>query len=126
MGVDHCDLAAAAGRGLVVTNTPEVLNDATAEIALLLMLAAARRASEGEQLMRSAGWKDWSLAFMVGTQVTGKRLGIVGMGRVGQIVARRARGFDMEIHYHNRSPLPPELEAGAQFHASLEHLAASV
>jgi lactate dehydrogenase-like 2-hydroxyacid dehydrogenase len=122
VGVDHCDLAAAAARGLIVTNTPDVLNDATAEIAILLMLGAARRAAEGEQLMRQAGWKDWSLAFMVGTQVSGKRLGIVGMGRVGQIVARRARGFDMEIHYHNRRRLDPAAEAGAIFYETVEDL----
>ena len=122
VGVDHCDLNAARRRGLVVTNTPDVLSDATAEIAILLMLGAARRAGEGERMMREARWKDWSLDFMVGTQMTGKRLGIIGMGRVGQVVARRARGFEMEIHYHNRHRLPPELEAGARFHESLESL----
>jgi lactate dehydrogenase-like 2-hydroxyacid dehydrogenase len=89
VGVDHCDLAAARERGIIVTNTPDVLSDATAEIAILLMLGAARRASEGERLVRSATWKDWSPSFMVGRQVTGKRLGVVGMGRVGQVVARR-------------------------------------
>lgn len=122
VGVDHCDLAAAKERGLIVTNTPDVLSDATAEIAILLMLGAARRAGEGEHLVRSAGWRDWSPKFMVGTQVTGKRLGIIGMGRVGQVVARRARGLDMEIHYHNRNRLAAELEAGAVFHATLDSL----
>ena len=122
VGVDHCDLAAAKDRGLIVTNTPDVLSDATAEIAMLLMLGAARRAGEGEAMMRAAAWKDWSLAFMVGTQVTGKRLGVVGMGRVGRVVAQRARGFDMEIHYHNRRRLAPELEQGAVFHERLEDL----
>lgn len=122
VGVDHCDLAAAKERGLIVTNTPDVLSDATAEIAILLMLGAARRAGEGERMIRQAQWKDWSLDFMVGTQVTGKRLGIVGLGRVGRVVAQRARGFDMEIHYYNRRRLEPELEQGAHFHDSLEGL----
>lgn len=122
VGVDHVDLQAAAARGIIVTNTPEVLSDATAEIAVLCMLGAARRASEGERLVRSAQWKDWSPAFMVGVQVTGKRVGIVGMGRVGQIVARRMRGFNMEIHYHNRRRIDPELEQGAIYHESLEEM----
>jgi lactate dehydrogenase-like 2-hydroxyacid dehydrogenase len=120
VGVDHVDLQAAAARGIIVTNTPDVLSDATAEIAILCMLGAARRAGEGERLVRGAGWKDWSPAFMVGIQVTGKRVGIVGMGRVGQIVARRMRGFDMEVHYHNRKRIDPALEQGAVFHESLE------
>jgi lactate dehydrogenase-like 2-hydroxyacid dehydrogenase len=86
------------------------------------MLGAARRASEGELLVRSATWKDWSPSFMVGLQVTGKRFGVVGMGRVGQVTARRARGFGMEIHYHNRRRLDPDAEAGAIYHESLEDL----
>jgi len=122
VGVDHVDLEAARARGLIVTNTPDVLADATAEVAILLMLGAARRASEGERLVRSGEWNTWSPAFMVGTQVTGKRLGILGMGRVGQVTARRARGFDMFIHYHNRQRLPAELEAGATFHDSVEDM----
>ena len=122
VGVDHVDLAAAKARGIIVTNTPDVLSDATAEIAILLMLGAARRASEGERLVRSATWKDWSPSFMVGRQVTGKRLGVVGMGRVGQVVARRARGFEMEIHYHNRRRLDAAAEAGAVYHESLDSL----
>ncbi len=122
VGVDHVDLTAAKARGIIVTNTPDVLSDATAEIAILLMLGAARRAGEGERLVRSATWKDWSPSFMVGRQVTGKRLGVVGMGRVGQVVARRARGFDMEIHYHNRRRLDAAAEAGAIFHESLDSL----
>ncbi|MCK4867123.1 MAG: D-glycerate dehydrogenase [Alphaproteobacteria bacterium] len=122
VGVDHVDLQAAAARGIIVTNTPDVLSDATAEIAILCMLGAARRASEGERLVRGAGWKDWSPAFMVGVQVTGKRVGIVGMGRVGQIVARRMRGFDMEVHYHNRRRIDSALEQGAVFHESLEEM----
>ena len=124
VGVDHCDLAALKARGIVVTNTPDVLSDATAEIAFLLLLGAARRASEGDRLVREGRWDSWSPAFMVGQQVTGKRLGIVGMGRVGQVMARRARGFDMEVHYYNRKRLAPELEAGAVFHDNLDDLLA--
>ena len=122
VGFDHIDLRAAKDRDIIVTNTPDVLTDATAEIAMLLMLGAARRAHEGEQLIRTATWKEWSPTYQLGIQVTGKRLGIVGMGRVGQAVARRARAFDMEIHYHNRTRLDPELEAGAIHHARLEEL----
>lgn len=124
VGVDHCDLAALAARGIVVTNTPDVLSDATAEIAMLLMLGAARHAVEGDRMVRTGNWRFWSPAFMVGKQVTGARLGIVGMGRVGQALARKARGFDMEIHYHNRHRLPPELEHGATFHDDLASLLA--
>ncbi len=122
VGVDHCDLAAAKAAGLIVTNTPDVLSDATAEIAILCLLGAARRGGEGERLIREGAWRNWSLAFMVGTQVTGKRLGVIGMGRVGRVIAKRARGFDMEIHYHNRSRLGPDLEAGAVYHESLEEM----
>ncbi len=124
VGVDHVDLEAAKQRGVIVTNTPDVLSDATAEIAILLMLGAARRASEGDRMVREGRWQHWSPAFMVGRQVTGKRLGIVGMGRVGQVTAERARGLDMEIHYHNRRRLEPGLEQGAVFHDSLESLLA--
>lgn len=122
VGYDHVDTAAAKERGIVVTNTPDVLSDATAEIAMLLMLGAARRASEGERLVRSAAWKDWSPAFMVGTQVTGKRFGVIGMGRVGRVTATRARGFDMAVHYYNRNKLIDNLEAGATFHANMDDL----
>ncbi|MGC2048043.1 MAG: NAD(P)-dependent oxidoreductase [Gallionella sp.] len=120
VGVDHVDLAAAKARNIMVTNTPDVLVDATAEIAMLLILGAARRASEGERLIRAGKWKSWSPAFMVGRQVTGKRLGIVGMGRVGQVTAQRARSFDMTILYSNRSRLAPELERGATYYQSVE------
>ncbi|MEE4313119.1 MAG: D-glycerate dehydrogenase [Desulfofustis sp.] len=122
VGYDHVDVAAAKKRGLVVTNTPEVLSDATAELTILLMLGAARRASEGERLVRNRGWRDWSPSFMVGVQMTGKRLGIIGFGRVGQVVARRARAFDMEIHYHNRHRVAPEVEEGAIYHDTPEGL----
>ncbi len=122
VGYDHVDTQAAKAKGLIVTNTPEVLSDATAELTMMLMLGAARRASEGERLVRSREWKDWSPRFMVGTQVTGKRLGIIGFGRVGQVVAKRARGFDMEIHYNDVQRLPPAVEAGAIYHATPEDL----
>ena len=118
VGYDHVDLDAARSKGIVVTNTPDVLSDATAELTMMLMLGAARRAGEGEKLVRDRLWKDWSPAFMVGTQVTGKRLGILGMGRVGQVVARRARGFDMQIHYHDLRPLPGS-DAGV-YHDALD------
>jgi lactate dehydrogenase-like 2-hydroxyacid dehydrogenase len=124
VGYDHVDVASAKARGLIVTNTPDVLSDATAEIAILCMLGAARRATEGIALVREGEWRDWSPAFMVGRQTTGKRFGVVGMGRVGQVAAQRARGFDMEIHYTKRSRLDGETEAalGATYHASLEDL----
>jgi lactate dehydrogenase-like 2-hydroxyacid dehydrogenase len=122
VGYDHVDIAAAKKRGLVVTNTPDVLSDATAELTIMLMLGAARRASEGERLVRAKKWRDWSPSFMVGVQMTGKRLGIIGYGRVGQVVARRARAFAMEIHYHNRRRVEPALEEGAIYHPSLEEL----
>ncbi len=122
VGVDHVDLQAAKGRGIIVTNTPDVLADATAELTLLLMLGAARRVAEGEQLVRTGKWNTWSPSFMVGVQVTGKRLGIIGMGRVGQVTAKRAWGFDMKVHYHNRKRLAPEHEAGAIYHETIEAL----
>lgn len=122
VGTDHCDLDALKARGIVVTNTPDVLSKATAEIALLLMLAAARRAGEGDRLVRAGAWDSWSPSFMVGTQMTDKRLGIIGMGRVGQVFARLVAGFDMEIHYSNRRRLPPEQERGAIYHETVEDL----
>ncbi|MEH6627278.1 MAG: D-glycerate dehydrogenase [Motiliproteus sp.] len=122
VGYDHIDLDAAKARGIIVTNTPDVLSDATAEIALLLMLGAARRAYENEQQIRTETWADWSACYQLGMQMTGKRLGILGMGRVGQILAKRARGFDMEVHYYNRSRLPPDQEVGAIYHHSVEEL----
>ncbi|MEO0820819.1 MAG: D-glycerate dehydrogenase [Pseudomonadota bacterium] len=124
VGVDHVDLAAARAKGVIVTNTPDVLSDATAEIAILCMLGAARRGSEGDRMVREGRWDFWSPAFMVGTQVSGKRFGVVGMGRVGQVTAERARGFGMQVHYHNRRRLEPALEKGAVFHETLESLLA--
>jgi len=122
VGTDHCDLAGLRAKGIAVTNTPDVLSDATGEIALLLLLGAARRAVEGDRMVRTGRWDFWSPAFMVGKQVTGQRLGIVGMGRVGQVMARNARGLNMEIHYHNRTRLPESLEQGAIFHETIKNL----
>ncbi len=122
VGVDHCDLPALKARGIAVTNTPDVLSDATAEIAMLLMLGAARRAVEGDRLVRTGSWDFWSPSFMVGKQVTGARLGIVGMGRVGRAFAEKARGFGMQIQYYNRSRLPAEQEQGATYHDTVESL----
>lgn len=117
VGLDHIDLAAARARGIAVTNTPDVLTEATAELTMLLILAAARRAGEGERLVRSGRWTGWAPTQLLGLQVSGKRLGILGMGRIGRAVARMARGFRMEIHYHNRSRLAAELEDGAVYHS---------
>jgi len=122
VGYDHININAAKAKGIQVTNTPNVLNDATAEIAMLLLLGAARREFEGETQIRTDSWADWGATFQLGKQVSGSKLGILGMGRVGQILARRARGFDMEIHYYNRSRLAPELEMGAIYHDSIESL----
>jgi len=124
VGYEHIDLEAAKERGIVVTNTPDVLTDATADIALLLILGAARRGAEGDRLCREGGWIGWTPSFMVGIEVTGKRLGIYGMGRIGLAIAKRARGFDMEIHYHKRCRLSPEEEMGAIYHETPESLLA--
>ena len=122
VGVDHCDLPALKARGIAVTNTPDVLSDATAELAMLLMLGAARHAVAGDRIVRTGAWDSWSPAFMVGKQVTGARLGIIGMGRVGRAFAAKARGFDMEIHYYNRSELPQDQAHGATYHDTIESL----
>ena len=122
VGYDHIDLQAAKGRGIAVTNTPEVLTDATADIAMLLILGAARGASWGERMVREKRWTSWSPTAPLGLDVTGKRLGILGMGRIGQALAKRARGFDMEIHYFNRRRLAPEKEFGARYHSSFEDM----
>ncbi|HYG85852.1 MAG TPA: D-glycerate dehydrogenase [Azospirillum sp.] len=120
VGTDHIDLAAARERGIAVTNTPDVLTDATADIAILLMLGAARRASEGEQMIRAGTWTGWTPTQLLGTHLGGKRLAILGMGRIGRAVAQRARAFGMTIHYSNRNRLTPDVEQGAIFHADPE------
>ena len=110
-GVDHIDLAAAKARGITVTNTPGVLTEDTADVAMALMLAVPRRIAEGDKVVRSGDWTGWAPTGMLGHRINGKRLGIVGMGRIGTAVARRARGFGLSIHYHNRKPVHPETEA---------------
>ena len=116
VGYDHIDLPAARARGIPVANTPDVLSVATAEIAMLLILMSARRAGEGERLVRSGQWKGWAPMLLLGTQISGKRLGILGMGRIGRELAKMANGFGMKIHYRNRTRLPADLEQGAIWH----------
>jgi len=121
-GVNHIDLRAARARGIVVTNTPGVLTEDTADMTMALILAVPRRLAEGEKLVRSGQWKGWSPGGMLGHRIGGKKLGIVGMGRIGQAVARRARAFGLSIHYHNRHRLPEAVEAelGATWHGDLD------
>jgi lactate dehydrogenase-like 2-hydroxyacid dehydrogenase len=121
-GYEHIDLAAASVRGITVTNTPDVLTEATADIAMLCLLAAARRASEGEALVRAGTWRGWTPTQLLGIELHGAALGIVGLGRIGQAVARRARAFGMQVHYHARRRLPPDLEHGAVYHPTLQSL----
>ena len=121
VGVGNIDLDAAKKRNIAVTNTPDVLTDATAEIAMLVLLGAARRAKEGMEWVNKKNWK-WSADFLMGKQLTGSRLGILGMGRIGRAVADRARSFGMKIHYYNRSRLDKNLEKDAIYHKSLESL----
>ena len=109
-GVDHIDLAAAKARGITVTNTPGVLTEDTADVAMALMLAVPRRLIEGEKLLQAGDWKGWSPTGMLGRRIWGKRLGIIGMGRIGQAVARRAKAFGLSIHYHNRHRVSSEVE----------------
>jgi len=109
-GVDHIDLDSARQRGITVTNTPGVLTEDTADMTMALILATARRLAEGERLVRADKWTGWSPTAMLGRRIWGKRLGIIGMGRIGQALARRARGFGLAIHYHNRKRLHPEIE----------------
>lgn len=111
VGVNHIDLAACEARGVTITNTPGVLTEDTADMTLALLLAAPRRLMEGDRLVRSGGWTGWTPTFMIGDRIAGKRLGIIGMGRIGQAVARRARGFNMSIHYHNRNRVHADVEA---------------
>jgi len=121
VGFGNIDLKTAKKRSITVTNTPDVLTNATAEIAMLLILGAARRASEGIEYAKKNNWK-WSADFLIGKQLTGARLGILGMGRIGRAVAKLAKSFGMIIHYHNRSKLSFELEMGATYHDSIKSL----
>jgi glyoxylate reductase len=110
VGVDHIDLNAAAARNIMVTNTPGVLTDDTADLTIALLLSVPRRLVEGSRLSASGNWTGWTPTFMMGHRVTGKRLGIIGMGRIGQAVAQRARGFGISIHYNNRRRVHAEIE----------------
>ena len=121
VGFGNIDLEAAKARGIAVTNTPEVLTDATAEIGILLILGACRRASEGIEAARESNWK-WSADYLIGKQLTGTRLGILGMGRIGQKIAKIAKSLGMVIHYHNRSKLSEDKEQGAIYHDNLKDL----
>jgi lactate dehydrogenase-like 2-hydroxyacid dehydrogenase len=122
VGYDHIDVRAAAARKIAIANTPGVLTDATADVAMLLLLGASRRAYEVEQLLRTGAWAKTGFARLLGWQPTGKVLGIFGMGRIGQAVGQRARAFGMKIHYSNRNPLPKELAGDAVFHDSAQDL----
>ena len=121
VGFGNIDLEAAKKKNIIVTNTPEVLTDATAEIGILLILGACRRAAEGIDGARSSNWK-WSADYLIGKQLTGSRLGILGMGRIGKKIARIAKSLGMIIHYHNRSKLSADKEEGAIYHKDLKSL----
>ena len=123
-GVDHIDLDAAKAKGITVTNTPGVLTEDTADVAMALILAVPRRIAEGDRRARSGNWTGWSPTGMLGHRINGKRLGIIGMGQIGQAIARRARGFGMSIHYHNRNPVHPatEDELEATYWADLDEM----
>ncbi len=124
VGFDHIDLEAARERELSVGNAPHGVTIATAEIAMLLILGSARRASEGEAMIRSQSWPGWAPLQLVGQRLDGKKLGIFGLGKIGQALAQRARGFEMEIHYHNTRRLPETEERGAIYHDTLDSLLA--
>ena len=121
VGFGNINLEATKKRNIVVTNTPEVLTNATAEIAMLLILGACRRAAEGIEDAKESKWK-WSADYLIGKQLTGARLGVLGMGRIGRAVAKLARAFGMVIHYHNRSKLTQTLEEGAIYHKNIKSL----
>ena len=121
VGYNNVDTDAAAAKEIAVTNTPEVLTDATADISILLLLGASRRAYEGRKAAESQSWV-WSTSLLLGKQMSNRKLGILGMGRIGRAVAQRARGFGMEIHYHNRNRLSPDLENGAKYHSDIKSL----
>jgi len=121
VGFGNIDIKAAKEKGITITNTPDVLTDATADIQILLLLGASRKAYEGRIAAETQSWK-WSWDFLLGKQMSNKRLGILGMGRIGRAVAKRAKAFGMEIHYHNRSKLSAELEDGAIYHDTIKDL----
>ena len=121
VGFGNIDIKAAKEKEIIVTNTPDVLTDATADIQILLLLGASRKAYEGRIAAETQSWK-WSWDFLLGKQMSNKRLGILGMGRIGRAVAKRAKAFGMEIHYHNRSKLSAELEDGAIYHDTIKDL----
>ena len=125
-GVDHIDVEAAQARGIAVTNTPSVLTEDTADMAMALILAVARRMVEGAEVLKAGGFSGWAPTWMLGARIRGKSLGIVGMGRIGQALAHRARAFGMSIHYHNRRPVPARIaEAlGAAYWDSLDQMLA--
>jgi glyoxylate reductase len=125
-GVDNIDVATANTRGIIVTNTPGVLTEDTADMTMALILASARRVVEGAQVVQSGGFAGWSPTWMLGRRIYGKRLGIVGMGRIGQAVARRAKAFGLQIHYHNRKPVSPRIaeELEATYWESLDQMLA--
>lgn len=128
-GVDHIDIAAAVERGITVTNTPGVLTEDTADLTLAMILAMPRRLAEGARILPDGTqWEGWSPTWMLGRRVSGKNLGIVGMGRIGQAVARRARACGMAVHYHNRKPVPPKIEQAleATYWESLDQMLARV
>lgn len=124
IGFDHIDLEACKARDLPVGNAPHGVTVATAEIGMLLLLGSARRASEGERMIRARAWPGWAPLQLVGRRLDGKKLGIYGFGKIGQALAQRARGFDMEIHYHDIVRQSPEKEKGAIFHDTLDSLLA--
>jgi lactate dehydrogenase-like 2-hydroxyacid dehydrogenase len=126
VGFDHIDIAAAKARGIAVVNTPEVLSFATAECAFTLMLMAARRAGEGERMVRAGKWEGWAPTQLMGVTLEGKKLGILGFGRIGRELAAMARGFRMEIHYRDINKLPPELEQGAIYHDDDDRFLAAI
>ncbi len=125
-GVDHIDLATARARGITVTNTPGVLTEDTADMTMTLILSVSRRLAEGERLMRSGRWQGWGPTTMLGHRIWGKRLGIIGMGRIGQALARRAAGFGLSVHYHNRRRVHHDIEAelAATYWESLDQMLA--
>ncbi|MBX9731748.1 MAG: D-glycerate dehydrogenase, partial [Sphingomonas sp.] len=127
-GVNHIALQAARARGIIVTNTPGVLTEDTADMTMAMIVSVPRRLAEGEKLVRSGQWKGWSPGGMLGHRIGGKALGIIGMGRIGQAVALRARAFGLSIHYHNRHRLPAVLEAqlAATWHESLDEMLAAI